>query len=656
MLRRGAVVVRTFAVAGLLLGGGGVALAVTDGGLRLLLDTPEPVVAVSFGLVAALLAAHRHARRMAALLAVIALLAGTYTLASALVARGSAPDMAAWLSVWTWVPSLALVVAVLPHVVPEGRPLPGPWRGATLASYAVVVAGSALAALAPRDVPREPGRANPGGVEALDSLVAPAGAGLVATGAVLSVFGLTSLVVRFRRASGRERRQVAWFGYGVAGTVLATAVAPSEVRALAVLLVPAAVLVAATRYRLYDIDRLVNRTAVAAALLAGAAVLYAAVASWVAVVVGDSPLPSFAAAFAVAMAFQPARVRVQRVVDRLLLPHRLDPERLGLDLASAAREAAGPGQALRTVVRLLHERLRAARVTIVSQRTGVPVASAGSTGDQERVVVVPLEQHGAPVGHLELVARDADGESLVHNPAVHAAVTGPLTSALHAWAMAADLEHSRECLVAAREEERRRLRRDLHDGLGPQLAAITMTLDTARRVLEGERPQRAVALLGTAIKQSRGAVDDVRTVVAGLRPPALDELGLVGALRSAGPGVLADHDASTRITIDSPPELGPLAAATEVAAYRIAQEAVTNAVRHGDAGQVCVALERDGSDLRLVVTDDGTGFDPHTVRLGVGLASMRERAAELGGSFEVTSTPGHGSRVEAVLPDRRDAS
>ena len=645
---------RSAAVAGLLLGVSGVCVAALDGGLGRLLDTPEPVVAPSFGLVAALLAAHPHARRIGALLAATALLSGTYTLASALVGRGGAPDVAAWLSVWTWVPALGLVVAVLPGVVPHGVPLPGGWRHAMTASYVVLTAGSVLAMLAPRDLPREPGRPNPAGVAALDGLVAPAGGALAAAGAVLTVLGLASLVVRFRRASGRERRQVAWFGYGVAGTVLATAVAPSEVRALAVLLVPAAVLVAATRYRLYDIDRLVNRTAVAVALLAGAAVLYAAVAGWAAVVVDDSPAASFVAAFAVAMAFQPARVRVQRVVDRLLLPHRLDPERLGLELATVAREAAGPGQALQHAVQLIEERLHARRVAVVPQGTDLPVAAAGEV-DAPDALVVPLRQHGARVGHLELVAGDDEGETLVHNPAVHAAVAGPLTAALHAWVLAADLERSRESLVAAREEERRRLRRDLHDGLGPQLAAITMTLDTARRVLEGDRPQRAAALLGTAIEQSRGAVDDVRTVVAGLRPPALDELGLEGALRSAGPGVLVDHDASTRITISSTPDLGPLPAATEVAAYRIAQEALTNAVRHGEADHVSVVLVRDPSGLRLVVTDDGNGFDPRTAAGGVGLHSMRERAAELGGSFALTSTPGCGSRVEVVLPDRGDA-
>ena len=206
--------------------------------------------------------------------------------------------------------------------------------------------------------------------------------------------------------------------------------------------------------------------------------------------------------------------------------------------------------------------------------------------------------------------------------------------------------------MAAREEERRRLRRELHDGLGPQLAAITMTLDTARRSLGTARLERADALLEAAVEQSRTAVEDVRAIVAGLRPPALDELGLEGALRSAGPGVLVDHDSSTRITIRGRGPLVGLPAATEVAAYRIAQEAMANAVRHAGADLVEVELLQDAEGLRLLVSDDGRGFDQQVAAPGVGLASMRERAAELGGSFSVSSSPGGGTRVEAVLPDR----
>ncbi|WP_295656743.1 sensor histidine kinase [uncultured Nocardioides sp.] len=653
---------RTAAVLAVLLGTAGVAVAAFDGELERLLRTPEPVVAPSFGIVAAALARHRRARRMGGLLAAVALFAGVYTAATALVLHGAGSSspvhaLAGWLTGWTWVPALGLIAVVLPAVVPDGRPLGGWWRRLPTASYAVVACGSVLAMVAPRRTTFDPDLPNPLGVPALDAVVAPMGLGLVALAVLLSLAGLVSLVVRARRATGVERRQVAWFGYGVAGTLVATALAPSEVRALAVLLVPGAVLVAATRYRLYDIDRLVNRTAVAAVLLAGGAVLYAAVAGWAAVVLGDgSSATSFAAAFAVALAFHPARIRVQRVVDRLLLPERLDPRQLELELADVARRAAGPAQALQDSVELLRRRLHAGAVAVhPAGASGRPALARAGTAVGATVgatVQVPLLQHDEVVGRLDLVARDAAGETLVHNPAVQAAVVGPLTAALHASALAADLESSRESIVAAREEERRRLRRELHDGLGPQLAAITMTLDTARRSLGTARLERADALLEAAVEQSRTAVEDVRAIVAGLRPPALDELGLEGALRSAGPGVLVDHDSSTRITIRGRGPLVGLPAATEVAAYRIAQEAMANAVRHAGADLVEVELLQDAEGLRLLVSDDGRGFDQQVAAPGVGLASMRERAAELGGSFSVSSSPGGGTRVEAVLPDR----
>ena len=380
---------RTAAVLAVLLGTAGVAVAAFDGELERLLRTPEPVVAPSFGIVAAALARHRRARRMGGLLAAVALFAGVYTAATALVLHGAGSSspvhaLAGWLTGWTWVPALGLIAVVLPAVVPDGRPLGGWWRRLPTASYAVVACGSVLAMVAPRRTTFDPDLPNPLGVPALDAVVAPMGPGLVALAVLLSLAGLVSLVVRARRATGVERRQVAWFGYGVAGTLVATALAPSEVRALAVLLVPGAVLVAATRYRLYDIDRLVNRTAVAAVLLAGGAVLYAAVAGWAAVVLGDgSSATSFAAAFAVALAFHPARIRVQRVVDRVLLPERLDPRQLELELADVARRAAGPAQALQDSVELLRRRLHAGAGGGAPHRC-VPSAGARAGGHHRK--------------------------------------------------------------------------------------------------------------------------------------------------------------------------------------------------------------------------------------------------------------------------------
>ena len=217
--------------------------------------------------------------------------------------------------------------------------------------------------------------------------------------------------------------------------------------------------------------------------------------------------------------------------------------------------------------------------------------------------------------------------------------------AAHAVRLTADLQHSRERLVAACEEERRRLRRDLHDGLGPALAGLTLKIETARNRLVRLDPA-ADALFADLVARTQAAVADIRRLVYALRPPALDELGLAGALRE----VAAQYKSSgLRIVFEAPCSLPALPAAVEVAAYRIGQEALANVVRHAGARSCVLRLELDQTALCLEVLDDGRGL-PAGQRSGVGLASMQERAAELGGSCTVESVPSGGTRVHARLP------
>ena len=216
--------------------------------------------------------------------------------------------------------------------------------------------------------------------------------------------------------------------------------------------------------------------------------------------------------------------------------------------------------------------------------------------------------------------------------------------AAHAVRLTAELQRARERLVAAREEERRRLRRDLHDGLGPQLASQTLTLSAARKLLRRD-PDAAETLLADATAHAQSAITDIRRLVYALRPPALDDLGLVAALREQA----AQYQASgVRIAIDAPERLPSLPAAVEVACYRIAQEALTNVVRHAEARTCRVALAV-GDALCLEVRDDGRGLPPNHCA-GVGLTSMRERAEELGGSCTIEPAPGGGTCVRARLP------
>ncbi|MEO8229071.1 MAG: sensor histidine kinase [Chloroflexota bacterium] len=213
------------------------------------------------------------------------------------------------------------------------------------------------------------------------------------------------------------------------------------------------------------------------------------------------------------------------------------------------------------------------------------------------------------------------------------------------------LRQSREALVVAREDERRRLRRDLHDGLGPSLAAITVKLGVARRQIRDD-PARAEALVDEVTSEAQAAIAEVRRMASELRPPALDEVGLVEAIRRRADGFAVEHiDAAgvpPRIEVVGPVTLPTIGAAAEVAAYRIAVEAMTNVVRHAAASRCQVTISID-DDIRLEIVDDGVGLRPGW-RMGVGTASMRERATELGGVCTVESGDAGGTRVDAHIP------
>ena len=215
--------------------------------------------------------------------------------------------------------------------------------------------------------------------------------------------------------------------------------------------------------------------------------------------------------------------------------------------------------------------------------------------------------------------------------------------------LSADLQASRRRLVSAKEEERRRLRNDLHDGLGPKLAALGLKLDTAHALAES-RPEASRAVLGTVKDDIRQTIDDVRRLVYGLRPPALDELGLVAALRECGSRFEGTRDAPD-IAVSAADDLLGLPAAVEVAAYWIVNEAMTNVVRHAGATRCDVRLQRSADGmLHAVVQDDGRGLAPGW-RPGVGTSSMRERAAELGGTVETRAgAQGRGTVVHARIP------
>jgi two-component system, NarL family, sensor kinase len=631
-----------------------------------LMQTPDVVVAVSFSVTGALLVGSEQARRIGWLLLAIGLSSSWYVGAASYTAfvLGGDPDAAlpaghtglvvatAWIANWSWFPAWVLVATVLPAVVPYGRPLTPRWRIPLVVAGAVLVLGLVDFAVAPGQLAVFSRIDNPLALPAVSDGLAPIVARLDLLVVGLLVLAVASVVVRYRRADGIERRQVGWFGYSVLMAVLLLVAVPqvAEVPAgwvnLSVLLIPAGLAVAALRYRLYDLDLVVNRTLVIALLLAGGAIAYVAVVAWVGALFGTSDgIVPFVAAFAVALAFHPARIRVQRAVDRVFHGRRGDPYALLRDLDRALRDAESPREALAHATRVIRHGLRlpGARVVVPTPDGAELRESSGSLDGT--VEVIALELHGEQVGVLEVLPRGGRGRLGDADHRVLIALAGPVASAAYAFRLSGDLAESHRRLLRAREEERRRLRRDLHDGLGPQLAGVVMGLDVVRSKLARGETARAAQLSGTITDQARTAVEDVRRLASGLRPPALDDLGLVGALRSTGPASVG-HGPVVSVVADG--ELEHLPAAVEVAAYRIAQEAMTNAVRHGAATRIDVRLSAVPEGMDVQITDDGIGIASEVVP-GVGLLSMRERAAELGGWCTISPAQ-PGTRVHAHLP------
>jgi signal transduction histidine kinase len=279
------------------------------------------------------------------------------------------------------------------------------------------------------------------------------------------------------------------------------------------------------------------------------------------------------------------------------------------------------------------------------------VAVAGSPGISE--IPIPLSYQSQPVGELIVSPRGGAREFDATDLRLLDDLSRQIGVVAHNVRLTNDLQLSRERIVTAREEERRRLRRDLHDGLGAQLAALSMQASAMKATIPID-PDAAVQQATELQQELRAAIADIRRLVQGLRPAALDDLGLVGALQNRIATVnLGDaaqgEDQALLVKFDAPHDLGDLPAAVEVAIYRIVDEALTNAVRHANARQCMVLISRTSEGIRLTIEDDGIGIATDRIS-GVGLQSMRERALELGGSFAVESGEAGGARIVAELP------
>jgi signal transduction histidine kinase len=609
-------------------------------------------------------------------------------------------EVMAWFSTLVAYKGTVLAGVFVMLLFPNGRLLSRRWR--ILAWMAVC--GAALtelyAAFYPRDLPTHGYVANPFGIVGViggrittyEFFTASAlvGEGLLLTSILAALF---SLFVRLHRARGDERQQLKWFlyaavpagvGFGfvflsfilanftevVFGTLLIPFWGIDEyilnVAEFTLLVVPVFTYIAILRYRLYDIDVVINRTLLYGSLSACIVGIYvlAVVALGALFQTQGNIAVSLLATGLVAVLFQPLRSRLQRGVNRLMYGERDDPYAVISRLGKSLEAALAPDTVLPTVVKTIAQALKLPYAAILLKE-GEGFRTAASYGSPRgEPEALPLVYQRVEIGRLVIATR-APGEGfsgadrrLLEDLARQAEV------AVHAVRLTADLQRSRERLVTTREEERRRLRRDLHDGLGPTLASFALKVDAARKLVS-RKPEDAEMLLSRLKEQTQDTVTDVRRLVYGLRPPALDDLGLVAAIRqqaesqgfvayedfSGAAGDAVSGESGLVFSLEAPGDMPTLPAAVEVAAYRIAQEAITNVARHAHAKtcRVRLSVDRGSGVLEVEITDDGAGV-PEVRVAGVGLSSMRERAEELGGTLAVEPKPEGGTRVLARLP------
>jgi signal transduction histidine kinase len=642
-------------------------LAVADGDVFILAFLPGAAVSAALG---CLIAIRRPGHPIGSLLCASALASGTsdfvFAYAHAAVIRypGALPfgTQVMWFAAWDYVPAAALGALVFPLVFPDGRLLSPRWRPALWGTAGYVVLAGAGNALTPMTMGGWFGdRPNPyamGGP--LPWVLLDLGN---ACGLAVAAAAVVSMVLRWRRGGHLVRQQLKLFFATMPlalGSTFIVQAFPDELLPILVLAAAASVLTAVAiglavlRYRLYDIDILLSRAVVYGLLSVLVAGLYLSVVAVAggAFSTGDGLSVQLAATVAAAAVLLPVRGRLQRRVDRLFFGDRGSPYAAMARLGRQVSEATSASPVLESVVTVVAGSLRLpyAAVELLVGDDWVAGASWGQAPAE--VVVFPLTFQRESVGRL-LVGQRAPRERLSpDDERLLASLARQVAPAAHAVALRRALDASRTGLVTAREEERRRLRRDLHDGLGPTIAGLTLGLDTARAQC-ADNAELADLLTGLKTETQR-AVGDIRRIVYGLRPAALDDAGLAGALREAMarlerqapdvPVVLRVPDAG----------LGELPAAVEVAAYRIVTEAVTNVFRHARARSCSVTIDT-GPVVRLEVCDDGTGM-PHGWRAGVGITAMRERVAELGGTLVIEPRDSRGgsrgTRILARLPVR----
>lgn len=505
---------------------------------------------------------------------------------------------------------------------------------------------------------------------------------------------LWNQIIRYRKhANVAEKQQTKWVLYGLLLAIVgmfAISVSPLlhdrgfyqspdpvvlfalDVAVMIIMLpIPVTLGISMLRRRLWDIDPLVNRTLVYGCLSASIIALYS-IAVWYLSVLfrtGPNMIFSIVGAALVAVAFAPLKERLQRIVNRMIYGVHNDPFSVLEKLGTRLKEPSSPEAVLDIVARTVKDSLRLPYAAVHLVRGGDPVVATSAGEAQGDVIAIPLIAGGEESGRLLVCARSPEERfseadwKLLHFLARQAgAVVQGVKQAMEIRLLLGDLQETREQLIFAREEERRAMRKNLHDDIAPRLAAMrltsTLVVDWIRK-----DPNKAIDIMNKFKQDIGDTVDEIRGIVYDLRPQALDELGLNGAIKQRVEqigqiGQVRDIAANAPLHVELalPEQLPILPAAVEVGAYRIVTEAFLNVVKHARANSCLIRMtlgEEEGA-LRIEVTDNGIGVESNTAPTegGLGLYSLRERAEELGGSCSIREIAGGGTQVLAQLPLR----
>ena len=576
--------------------------------------------------------------------------------AAALQWRGS--DWGLWVFSWMWQPHAAILTIVF-VLFPDGT-----FRARWHRWFAWLITGALAFSMAwsmvrPGNIittPDKPdgavaGIVNPLGIEGVRSIVD-----------VLAVLLLLTLFSQFvpilitasgwRRSEGTRRRQFRWAtliqisAIPIGILVFSLAEWAGPVAVVQTLVTQLLIAIAILQWQAYEVDVVVRRSVLATTFLVAGLGTYAAVVAIVAVVLGHTgTVPSAIGAAVAIFAFGPLSVRIQSAVNRVLYGRRDDPYAVVAELGRQLANSSDPSAGLQSLVTVLTEQLHLPYAEVLDPSLD-SLAVSGTPERDDHPREIPLSHHGSPVGLLRVGHRRGTNGVTDSEEQLLDTLALQLGAAVHANHLVAGLREARERLVRTRHDERRRIQRDLHDGLGPQLTAVTLKLAAARNHLDVDGRNEAGELIVEAREELHRAVADVRRLVYSLGDPALAALGLDAALRDQITQLTRAAGLDVTIQIDTLPELS---AAVESAMYRIVSEAVTNVVRHAAAQHCSVCIGRCGDNLKAEISDDGCGIGPESV-IGVGSQSMSQRAAELGGCLVRKANELGGTLVSVQLP------